>query len=858
MLKNIKESNIETSIVSINDDDNKNSKNELINWKYKSAYDENLIKEKNKKAKNHNLLTSKNNEYTQKTSLVSSIHHITNKNKKKKDIYKSTKTFFEKNDKREIQIGKNKIKIDEEILKKKEDINTHKRSERLFKSFKKNKSITNKMNKIDDNIQRDDSPSNKQVHGNNNYIIDDKDDDNYCGEKILINIDDFNFLIPKFQEMNNIVDYKKGELCAENKYEISKRLSCIINDSPFISSNIFFKNNECKTSIECLLGKDKCRFFEKNKNSYKGKTAKELFKKILENIFVEVDSDLNDKLYYIDPTKICVGQLYKSDEKYNNEFLKNKYMRDITNLDGNAFITAFIFNYLEQLIAKKDIKSLSEIIGKNILILKSQKKTKEEISKVLAVFKIIINYIEEDNISNAYKILIKSFSEDYYFYKIMINFMRESLSESIISHQCYFIFDYLKEITQEKYIKKNEKGILYFDYNLYIKEIINNNNELQYELLVFYFLPSIFDIDLIIYTNNDTKINKIIFKHRNNEYAQDEVMQIELFIKFGKISILYPDNFYKENVDYLPLISKYQIPLDKIKIKPNDNKINCYMCNNIPDEFILINKYFQLICRKCLAQVIQKIIEKRYLLYSDTDNSFFHEEYYCNKINYKINKDKINSYNLNLSINDIRHILPNNSDISNEIHLKIKMNHKCGKCKESFIKSKYAFNMDNCGHLICINCLKDYIIKITDEKVILNYYEYKLKQIKFFCPVCNKEIFLSKNLINNLFIDDNYKNDAEERLIEAARNICCFCHITNESKNKKIFVIINEFASSNSSINNYLLIHSICKDCEKNIKKNNLMNSSKKFFCDFCGEEHQYNKIKYDIQRKRKSCCAPM
>ena len=857
MFKTINDLNTESSIASMNDDD-RNSKNELISWKFKSTYAKSPIKEKNKKTDNHNILSSRNADNTLRTSLGSSIFHKTNKNKKKKDLYKSTKNYFEKKDKREIQVGQNTIKINDDILEKDEDINTHIRSERLSKSIKKNKNIANQIHKIDGNIHRDDSPSIKKLHGDNNYIIDDKDDDNYCGEKILINIDDFNCLIPKFQETNNIVDYKKGESCEDNTYENTKRLSCIINDSPFISSNIFFKNKECKTSIECLLGKDKCRFFEKNKNSYKGKSAKELFKKILEGIFEEVDSVLNDKLYYIDPTKTSIGQIYKSGEKYNNEFLKTKYMRDITNLDGNAFIIAFIFNYLEQLIAKKDIKNLSEIIGKTILILKSQKKTKEEISKVLAVFKIIINYIEEDNISNAYNILIKSFSEDFYFQKIMINFIRESLSESIISHQSYFIMDYLKEIIQKKYIKKNEKGILYFDYNLYIKEIINNNNELQYELLVFYFLPSIFDIDLIIYTNNDTKINKIIFRHRNIEYDQKEVLQMELFIKFGKISILYPDNFYKENVDLLPLVSKYQIPLDKIKIKPNDNKINCYMCHNIPDEFILINKYFELICRKCLAQVIQKIIEKRYLLYSYTDNSFFHEEYYCNKINYNINKDKINSYDLNLSINDIRHILPNNSDISNEIQLKIKKNHKCGKCKESFIKSTYAFSMDNCGHLICINCLKDYIIKITDEKVILNYYEYKLKQIKFFCPVCDKEIFLSKNLINNLFIDDDYQNDAEERLIETAKNICCFCHITNKSKNKQFFVIINEFASSNSSVNNYLLVHSICKDCEKNIKKNKLMNSSKKFFCDFCGEEHQYNKIKYDIQRKRKSCCWPM
>ena len=166
--------------------------------------------------------------------------------------------------------------------------------------------------------------------------------------------------------------------------------------------------------------------------------------------------------------------------------------------------------------------------------------------------------------------------------------------------------------------------------------------------------------------------------------------------------------------------------------------------------------------------------------------------------------------------------------------------------------------MDNCGHLLCINCLRDCIIKATDSKVILNYYEYKLKQIKFLCPICDKEIFISKNLINNIFDDDKYINNAEERLIETAKTTCCLCHTNNNDTKNKIFVIENEFVSSSSSKDNYLLIHSICNDCDKNIKKNKLLNSMKTFFCDLCGEEHHYKKIKYDIQRKRKACCTPI
>ena len=62
------------------------------------------------------------------------------------------------------------------------------------------------------------------------------------------------------------------------------------------------------------------------------------------------------------------------------------------------------------------------------------------------------------------------------------------------------------------------------------------------------------------------------------------------------------------------------------------------MCHKIPYEFMLIDKTFQLICQNCLADVIRNIIDKRYLLFSDTDNHYFYEEYYCNKINYNVNK----------------------------------------------------------------------------------------------------------------------------------------------------------------------------------------------------------------------------
>ena len=737
-----------------------------------------------------------------------------------------------------------------------------KKKERSSKSLKKKKSKSKNHNQDKEEEKRDDSPSVKEISNNYYYNNINNKHQEYIGEKIVINMKNLNLIFNKYKESNNISDFKKEELSDENTYEKRHRLSCIINNSPFINSNIYFKNKKCITSLEPLLGQDKCRFFEKNKNIYEGKTLNKLLERISEPIFQEIDSDINDKLYELDPSKISVGQFHKKDKRY---------IRNITNLDGNAFLRAFLFNYLEQIISRKDINKLTEIIGRIKVGLKLIKKDKETIDKVLSVFKIIAIYLENNNIISAYIILIKSFSENYDFEKNLMLYMRQCLSESIQRHQCYFIMDYLKEIVQKKYIKiDNKKNQEFFDYESYLKEVINsesNNNELQYELLVYYFLPPIFDIDLIIYTDNNTRTNKITFKYSNVPNDDKDIITVELFIKFGSVSILYSDDYFKKYENIIPLKSKEEYPIDKIQITKNEEKRNCYMCHTIPYEFIQLDYKFEFICKKCLSEIIKNIIKKRFLLFSDTDNSYFHEEFYCNKINYIINPDKNDSYELDISINDIKYILNNNLDIASVFHEKIIKSYRCDKCQKNFGKDLYSYCMDKCGHLICSNCLKDYIFKLTEEKVVFNIYERKLIKLKYFCPECNKEISLSKNLINNLFNDETYINKAEERLIEAAESICCFCGFKDDDKLKKEikdkdknkiknkFVIKNEFVSSNYSEEYYLLMHSMCNNCYKKIKVKDLNDKNKTFFCDFCGEKHHYNNIIF-CDQKRKSCCS--
>lgn len=105
-------------------------------------------------------------------------------------------------------------------------------------------------------------------------------------------------------------------------------------------------------------------------------------------------------MYELDPSKINIGQIHKEDKMY---------IRNITNLDGNAFLRAFLFNYLEQIISRKDINKLTELLGRIKTCLKSVKIEREDINRVLSVFKIIVKFIEQNNMVSAYIILIKVF-----------------------------------------------------------------------------------------------------------------------------------------------------------------------------------------------------------------------------------------------------------------------------------------------------------------------------------------------------------------------------------------------------------------------------------------------------------------
>ena len=205
---------------------------------------------------NHNNIVISSNKINEYKNIETSLFHKSKK-KEKKNLFKSTNYAFKK------LFRSKHINNEDDIPKKKNKFFDDEKKERSYNKSvekKKDKSINyyNAKKEVKKNNSLYNKKEGKNINNNNN--------DNYIGEKIIININNLNFTLNKFKETNNISNFKNEELSDENIYEKAFRLSCIINNSPFISSNIFLKNINCITSIEPLLGSDKCRFFEKNKN----------------------------------------------------------------------------------------------------------------------------------------------------------------------------------------------------------------------------------------------------------------------------------------------------------------------------------------------------------------------------------------------------------------------------------------------------------------------------------------------------------------------------------------------------------------------------------------------------------------
>ena len=672
----------------------------------------------------------------------------------------------------------------------------------------------------------------------------DEEDNNDTSQDFLsiINLNDLESYVNKYKSINIS---KNKENNNKTNYEINKRISDIINNSPFDNINMQINEKNFEIFIDNLLTLNNIVNIKNlNNEQITEQFNKNFYEQILSaRKFSSLNAGLHDNLNF-DSSIISIGQLHTYNG--NNKSLILKKIRNVFDSNGNSFIKGFIFNYFENIIIDLNLDNIIFIIYIISTKLPLLNITNINIQEVLTILKIIFTHLEKKNIIQAYTVLINAFKENSYFEKGLIYFVKYCLKQFIIDNYILFNIDYLNEIISKQYINNLNNQ---FDYKNYIQQkIIISQDDIKYEVLIYYILPLIFPINLIIYTNSNCKTNKLIFKNKTNN--KSKIYDIQLNIKFGNTTIIYNDSFYKKYKNIIPYTNEFNYPIDKLqKIK---NNVICKECNSCPDYYIQVGPKIKPLCKKCLINAINKVINKRFILFQE--DLFFYEEYYCSKI--KLTNALEN--NLYLSLNDIKILLPNYNDISDEIHNLIINKIKCDICNQIFNSSKYSICLYPCGNLLCDKCFNKFINNITHKRIILNNFEIKTENFEYICPVTTCKNNRIKNIDNFIFkyfdnVEENIKK-AEERLETQAKNFCCVC---KKISNKYYFEI--EINKSNKKKN---LKHCLCNECKKNLdsqKKNSLKrNNQTKFICEICDEYHIYNLLNIEKNKnkdKNESCC---
>ena len=258
--------------------------------------------------------------------------------------------------------------------------------------------------------ESDEDDINEENNNENNNDI------NYLGE---VHLEDLDLYVDKYYNNRNDKKYN-------NKYEINKRISDIINNSPFENLNIILKNKTNEVDIEKLLPVNNIVYIKSLDNEQITKKFDEdFYSKILSaKKFSEINKDLHISEQFNNDINISVTQLYTYNGTNNN--LVKKKTRDITTNDGNSFIKAFIFNYMENIIINLFLNKLIFIIYiiSTKLSLKIKKEPKLNINEVLTILKIIYTHMKQNSKKEAYIVLINAFKENSEFEKGLIYFFK--------------------------------------------------------------------------------------------------------------------------------------------------------------------------------------------------------------------------------------------------------------------------------------------------------------------------------------------------------------------------------------------------------------------------------------------------
>lgn len=525
--------------------------------------------------------------------------------------------------------------------------------------------------------------------------------------------------------------------------------------------------------------------------------------------------------------------------------------------DGDSFYRAFMFSYIEKIIINKNLYEIKKIlyeisakISQNFAFRNCGIIKKE----VYIILRRILNQMKENKIYDAIKTLNRGFCMNDNFCNCLIKYMKIKISEFLIHNKGRFNAE---ELITNKFICET-----YFDEEKKLNcEKYNNDKVLMMqtepEVFIVYITPYVFpNATMRLYVNerNEVKPMTIEIKSLNECNKKENLicnkfdpknynLNIDLIYasKHG-YSIAYDNSYFTKNANelsYLVIKEKDKNICDSFDVLLQSEK--CEKCKNTCSQIQFKIVPSQIFCIECVKRKIGKILSTRIARFKSENCTNL--EFYTRPIALHYTKQ----YELgDCEVNDLIGM-----GIGEQFILKMKST--CLRCLE-FIDQDCNSRILSCGCKMCLNCLGAFIMKDSNEFVILSSFEEKYLRFEKSKCVCGKMIDLSevRRLVYTVDELEEYRNKAKERSKKYLMFYCMRCGCSLRKEETKGNVNVNgkkdegnlvdaepkkETQTQNANLKKFEIIKEI-----QDVKDNHLI-------CEKCGDEYD-NELKKRIRDK--------
>ena len=456
------------------------------------------------------------------------------------------------------------------------------------------------------------------------------------------------------------------------------------------------------------------------------------------------------------------NSLKKKLESLNQNYFRWRKIKG----DGNCFYRAIIFAYIEDLILKKNLFRLRDLICDINEKMKDDRLIDKIIinkinSKNVILFMLLIYFSlstsNEDNKENG-NLILRAYE---IFIKCINNY--KDFDYGLILYLKYIIFKYIRKNEDKCFTKdfpimlgnllpseyETEDGI--FLYNKFYNEYLLNLYR-EAEKIIIYITPFVLDINLniLIFEENTGILDNMKFINFEKDFDNNN---ISILLRGHHYDLSYNENFVKKYYNYLNIFEYHEKVNSMNNMLNDDNNFNLF-----PNEISNLNNNILNNENKKNNTKDKSIINNEGILLVEESN---------NKNENKMNPQK-------------EKLILKKNDKENQCLI-------CGK-----ILSKYNMNKFK----LCTNCLKKELIKkmiqlyislLKNNKVKID--EYKISNFnstdlnEFY--IQNKKTFLNDviQILNEDLNEDNIKN---KLLNEIKSQVCSSCYNSEFPKTKKL------------------------------------------------------------------------